>query len=716
MQNELITLFSRVRIPYNISQNAQNDAAIVSAFNAEISTFGYTFDHSVISRLNNISQNDFMAFRDSLNKSLSSISGKNTTYPVLFKQFPYSVPDKHDQFNRRVIALLGNIFGVQSNQFDVLSCGHVIDHNLFDIKEFGACPLCGHQVDELNPENSELFPFETITPLKVISFADDSFIAKKVSDIIARNSSLSMAERTFVRNSKELNLKIVRPKSIFKENIPLVLDLTNDAAYISKFISGATDVMRIAYFNSNPDSDLSLKENVRFSITTSQKKKILALLNGCDNIREDMMRNRERWLRLGEKINPGSKDNVRRFPMVAAAFNDLRNAPKDIITFNRTVETNVRAKNVDTALVKTLSQRPGEFVRRLDFILRESNDKNEVISALNLISKDLQPKILFELEKYLINRRDSNSTDRIFIPKGQENKIKVFNDKRKNIDATVLNAAINIIRNQNIKKLSTLEPLGKVYIDPALKNILLPFNRRGDSNTNSSIIKGSRYPLNHPAFVRLFVWWKGNVDVDLSVMTYGDNFQFMNQVSYTNLNDGSNMIHSGDITNAPNGASEFIDLNVSKLLAKGVRYVVPSLISYRGEQFESFPCFAGFMERDGLRSGQHYEPESVKIKFDVNSKTNAHCPIIFDLKTDEIIFSDISTQMSRYGSVSRNGDRFTTIAKAIVEFPNRKPTIYDIIETNAVARGQIVDKQIDADVVFTLDNINVEEIMAGMIG
>lgn len=716
MQNELITLFSRVRVPYEISHNNKINGLLASILNAEISTFGYTFDDSVISRLKNISQNDFMAFRDSVNNTLSIISGKNTTYPVLFKQFPYSVPDKYDHFNRRVIALLGNIFGMQSNQFDILSCGHVIDNRLFDVKEFGACPLCGHQVDELVPESSEVFPFETITPLKVISFADDSFIAKKVSGIIARNSSISIAERKFVRDSKELNLNIIRPTSIFKENIPLVLDLTNDVAYIAKFISGATDVMRIAYFNSNPDSDLSLKENVRFSITTSQKKKIFALLNGCSNIREDMMRNRERWLRLGEKINPGSKDNARRYPMVAAAFDDLRNSPKDIVTFNRSVETKVRAKNVDTALVQTLAQRPGEFVRRLDFILRESNDANEVISALDFISKDLQPKILFELEKYLINRRDSKYTDRIFIPKGQENKVKVFVDTRKNIDATVLSAAIDIIRNQNIKNLSTLNPLGKVYIDPALKNILLPFNRRGDSNTNTSVIKGSRYPLNHPAFVRLFVWWKGNVDVDLSVMTYGDNFNYLNQVSYTNLNDGANMVHSGDITNAPNGASEFIDLNVSKLLAKGVRYIVPSLISYRGEQFETFPCFAGFMERDGLRSGQHYEPESVKIKFDVKSKSNAHCPIIFDLKTDEIIFADISTQMSRHSAVSRNGDRFTTIAKAIVELPNRKPTIYDIIETNAIARGQIVDKQIEADVVFTLDNIDVEEIMSDMIG
>ena len=330
MQNELITLFSRVRIPYGFSQTQQNDDSMISSFNKEISSFGYTFDDSVISRLKNISNKDFMIFRDSLNKSLSNISGKNTTYPVLFKQFPYAVPDKEDHFNRRIVALLGNIFGIQSNQFEVLSCGHVIDSRLFDLKNFGACPLCGHQVDELTPESSEVFPFETITPLKVLSFADDSFIAKKVSSIIARNSSLSMTERKFVRDSKELNLKIIRPKSIFKENVPLVLDLTNDTDYISKFISGATDIMRIAYFNSDPDSDLSLKENVRFNLTTSQKKKILTLLNGCKNISEDMMRNRERWLRLGEKINPGSKENVRRFPVVAAAFNELRNSPKNL--------------------------------------------------------------------------------------------------------------------------------------------------------------------------------------------------------------------------------------------------------------------------------------------------------------------------------------------------------------------------------------------------
>ena len=717
MQNELITLFSRIAVPSSKSQ-ANTFRCEANSLNAEISTFGYSFDKTVLDKIVKLSQPDFIEFRQNIHHILSEISGQNKNYGTLFKNFPYSTPDQHDYCQRRVIGILGNIFGgVQSNQLDVLSCGHVIDGRLFDLKTFGACPICQHQVDELDAEDTScVFPFETITPLKVLSLADDNFIASKVTTLISRNSSLSQTERKFVREGKSLNLNIVRPTSIFKENIPLVLELTNDIEYISQFISGATDVLRIAYFNSDPDSDLSLKDNVRFDLTTSQKKKIFKLLDGyCPNIAEDMLRDRERWLRLGEKINPASQENTRKFPTVAAAFDKLRNNPESIPSFNRTIESKIRSKTVDSTMIDKLSERPGDFIRRLDFVLREGKDTTAALTKLRKVVTNVTPKMLFEIEKYLIYRRDNPQLDRVFIPKGKENKIKVFKDQRKKIDESVLDAALSIVRTQNYNNLSSRPHLGKVYIDPSLQGVLLPFNRRGDSNTITQAIKGSRYPFGNSAFIRLFVWWQGSVDVDLSVMSYADNFAFMGQVSFTNLRTDE-MVHSGDIQSAPKGGSEFIDLNVSKLLARGVRYIVSSVISYRGEKFNTFPCFAGYMERDGLRTGKKYEPESVKIKFDLKSETTSHCPIIFDLMTNEVIFADISLNTGSHTAVSSCHDKFTTIAKAIVELPKQKPTVYDVLYANVAARGQIVDDPLIADVSYTLENLDIDSILTNMVG
>ena len=61
-----------------------------------------------------------------------------------------------------------------------------------------------------------------------------------------------------------------------------------------------------------------------------------------------------------------------------------------------------------------------------------------------------------------------------------------------------------------------------------------------------------------------------------------DEFRFAGQVSWTNLAE-LGAVHSGDITEAPDGATEFIDLDLDKLAA---RYVIPQVNVYSGEGFD----------------------------------------------------------------------------------------------------------------------------------
>ncbi|MCM2364742.1 MULTISPECIES: hypothetical protein [unclassified Pseudomonas] len=51
---------------------------------------------------------------------------------------------------------------------------------------------------------------------------------------------------------------------------------------------------------------------------------------------------------------------------------------------------------------------------------------------------------------------------------------------------------------------------------------------------------------------------------------------FKETVAYYNLK-GYGGYHSGDIVDAPKGASEFIDLDLDVLVKKGIRYVVTSI-------------------------------------------------------------------------------------------------------------------------------------------
>ena len=69
----------------------------------------------------------------------------------------------------------------------------------------------------------------------------------------------------------------------------------------------------------------------------------------------------------------------------------------------------------------------------------------------------------------------------------------------------------------------------------------------------------------------MFVWWKNGrsrVDIDLSAAMYDRDYRYRDTLVYYNLrNFGAH--HSGDITDAPKGAAEFIDIDLSRCELRG---------------------------------------------------------------------------------------------------------------------------------------------------
>ena len=115
-------------------------------------------------------------------------------------------------------------------------------------------------------------------------------------------------------------------------------------------------------------------------------------------------------------------------------------------------------------------------------------------------------------------------------------------------------------------RFAKLPPLGKCYLDPRLKDYLVPFSQRSASKSLRTLVRGSRLPLPDCATLRFFVWWKNGrsrVDIDLSAAMYDTDYRHIDTLAYYNLkNFGAH--HSGDIVNAPKGAAEFIDINLSR--------------------------------------------------------------------------------------------------------------------------------------------------------
>jgi hypothetical protein len=621
--------------------------------------------------------------------------------------------------HRRVMEHIQNTFFYEENSNHLmLTCGHVIDPTIFpDVEqEFGACPVCQFQVQKLKDDSTPKYDFSSITPFKILHKADDDFIVQATTKLVARNSSLSADERRFVLNAIKTQ-DIAIPKEIYRENLPLAYIIAKgDIEKIKHLLNGATDVLRIATLLSSSEADLSLATNTRLSIKGSDAKRLLTMLNRMPNATEDMLRHREKWKRLLHAVHAGSDANRKRFPNVAKAADIVRSNSEGFTSFNAMAEKLMREMSIlgENGLAAHLSARPGEFIRKLDFMLRNAGDdgQEEVVDNLAKVIDKLSDEVIFAMIKYLPTRANSGEK-RTFIPKGTVTKVKVVEDRRAPIHPVGGMFALLDLQSELQRRFGQLKPMGKVYIDPILYKQLVPFNRRADSSTSSPVVKGSRYPLGDAPFIRLFTWWKGNVDVDLSAILYDENFNVIDNIYYGDLsNKRLNIQHSGDIQNAPNGASEFIDFSPSHLRENGVRYVLSHLISFRRDGFNMFPCFAGFMERDALRSGRKFEPESVNLKFDVKTPASEISAHIFDLEANEVIFCDITGANRMYNNVSKSQQSLQEKVEAALNLPKTKPTLGDVLEAHAMARGTIVNNRFDADTIFDLETVKGLDVMS----
>ena len=91
----------------------------------------------------------------------------------------------------------------------------------------------------------------------------------------------------------------------------------------------------------------------------------------------------------------------------------------------------------------------------------------------------------------------------------------------------------------------------------------------------------------------------------------------------------------------PDGASEFIDVDLDKALELGFRYVTMDVRAYDGPTFlHHDQCFAGFMLRKEAASGEIFEPASVWSKFDITRDRKSTLLCLFDIKTRQMIWFD----------------------------------------------------------------------------
>lgn len=707
---------------------------------AELAAVGYTLDKPVMDILKTFNDIELNEFHYNVLTTIKGMIGDDVLHKPLFKNFPYDVPDE-TYLLRRIIGFVENYYSVGLDKAgEPLSCGHVIDPALFDIEKFGACPICQQQVDGLE-EGVERPDLKDKIALKVISLACKQDVVQLFQNLLNAKSSISAEDSCVIDDliGNDASIAAYIPDVIpIKENMAIAVaslfvhldDAENEIAHFTKT---ATDVLRVAVALCG--GDVSLAQRTKFKLNNSQRRLVMGLLDGIKNPEEDMLAHRMRWIRLGEVLHIGQK--AKKYPNAFRAFNVLRNHPETISTFSSQVENLVaiitaegkrkdklpttELQEFENELLRLLQKRAGLFARRLDWMLRTFTDATPVVNIFDVLIEELPTPMLLTISDHLKLRPfEDSDTKRYFMPKGSIAKIKAMEDTRETIDVEVVEHIQGEIRDELLLRFGKLERLGKVYINPMLAGIPVPLAQRSASKSLYSLPRGSHIQLPEKKAARMFLYWKqneesGRVDVDLSAISFDANWNYKNHISYTNLEDIGGH-HSGDVQSAPNGASEFIDLDIATARKNGVRYVVMNIISYCGQHFDRFECFGGVMGRDFVDSGQVYEPTTVEHKFEVDGEARFNLPFIFDLHTNSMIWCDIALTAHPRCNVEQKSGNIVDMAKAIQSMVTMyKPNLFNLLAMHAEARGSSIstereegveyDTEFDMDMATAIDDI-----------
>ncbi|MCW3098403.1 MAG: cytoplasmic protein [Chthonomonadaceae bacterium] len=561
-------------------------------------------------------------------------------------------------------------------------------------------------------ERKERFPLLDTVDLQILDLGTPEEFERLFGQIAASNTSLSEQDKedlTWFVQAYGSEIAPLLPDAIpQKENMAFVAGLLmahTDRAqeFVARFCRTATDVLRLAVAMSG--GDVSLATSTRFrSYKRAERDLLLCLLDRHPNVVEDMLRWKGRWIRLGERLHP--TEYGKKYPQAAEAFRVLRN-DVPVETFNSVVEAAL-AKQQAMEAVERLRTRPGDFARRLDHLLRlDPASADSVADAFGEVTDRVSTPVLLQVRQHF-KGRSLTAPLRVFFPKGNLAKAQAITNTLPALSLAVCSRIGVLCEKTLMARFRTLPPLGKVYVDTEFERYPVPFAGRSASKSFRTLTRGSRLLLpQNCQTLRFFLWWKngnGRTDIDLSAAMFDAEFVYKDVVSYYNL-EGYGGCHSGDIVDAPDGASEFIDITLNKVRQQGARYIVMTLNSYTHQPYCDLPeCFAGWMARQHPNSGEIYEPKTVRDHLDLTADTRIAIPLIIDIETREVIWCDMA--LRRHPRWNNNVDaNLSGIALTLQALTHlNKPNLYDLFLLHAAARGELVWSPEDAETKFLVED------------
>lgn len=676
----------RILVVPSIGVDNRNMAMNVQA---ELMHFGFMLNEDALKQLGYADAADIKDFSNEIISYLKKITGGERNYKPIYPGFPEQVMEMSERelwINQLIGYWSGGSF--TANEW-TKSMPTAFEHVTYKMISAGTEKDFLNIFKVLSSAGTSLTP----TDSKTLKWFINNYENLEFPEVIPFKENLCALIGELIISKRSL------------ENVKLPKLTTTDVLRIIVHLSGgdislpAVPKARIkqsrwsSYTVPNP-------ERVAFKFKKfkrPERKKILNLIENCNLDVKEMKLKDQRWIRIGEILHPG--EYAAYFPRTFKAFDKLRN--ENIRSWYSDVQV---AFDSDFKLgLAKLSERPGEFLRRLDWLLRSNEKKiHEIFNAFSKVAKFASNKVLFELYTHFEKRR--NTFNRSIMIKGARKATKLSNLPP--MSSIMVDAVQEMIIEAFKSKLYDLPTMGDCWIDEELKKIPLPTNMRSLNESLIPVIRGQRTKIpGEKAYLRPFIHWydeNGRLDIDLHGYLFGKNV--VTSFGYNGIHKSEFGCYSGDVRNRRGACAEYVDINIAKASKAGFRYLLMIAHNFNGGKLSDIKeCVAGVMERDSSIADRSWRPDTITNSMLLNSSARMTMMGVYDLFTREYIHLDLDFGGFEQYVNGGNAGEFFEALKPYIELP--KLSVYDLLSWHVEARGRSVSKE-TAETHFTFEDFS----------
>ncbi|MGW8762673.1 hypothetical protein ACWGN5_09250 [Streptomyces sp. NPDC055815] len=621
---ERLVVRHTLRLPLPAAPAEGGDGEVAARrFDAALMSVGFKLSAGLLRGLCRLPEATVVALAARTLGTVREIVGDHVRHNVYFIDFPANVPDTLDFWKRCVAEALDD---------DTARPG-VLERLRTGVLDLLALPSYGtyrHTYEEMLAAHDELIAAagDRLTVLHPAGSLDEETTALYLS-LAGSTTPLGDEHLSDLALLAAHGVDGPQPEAIPIREHRAVVNRARLEAGADLLLDTVTDVLRLACALS--DGDVALREPTRFRALSRPVRR--ALLGGLDAVvagapakLADVAAHREAWKRLGERLHPYEYP---RWPGAAEVFAVARGERKAPSLASRVEE--LLGRGDVTGAAELLMSAPGMLLRALDRLLRAADGPKElddVLAAFECAVPEVSGRVLLSVREHVQNRTGEARERRVFV--NRLGAAWVTADTRPPLPPAVRARVCAVLDAETRRRLPAP---GHLLVDPAVLDVALPLSGRATAAGIGVLPRGSVSPV-EGELLRFFTYWKQtaeSTDYDLSALVLDEDFATVTWLSYTALTavEGA---HSGDVTDAPDGASEFIDLRLGAVRGS---YIVPQVNLYSGEGFEQVEeSFFGYMLRETEQRGRPFEPRTVRTKSDLRGPGRVALPLAFERGED----------------------------------------------------------------------------------